>query len=633
MSRNRPTQRSNGGHGDPAADATPTTDPADLLTDPALAPLLAALTAEPADRKLEGLTPALAAFRAHVASPSPRTRWRRSMLTSLAGAKLGVAIAATAATVGGAATVAYVTTAASDAPETAATASPTQIPSADPTQKDKAGKDAEPGTPVGPDATGSPAYGLCTAWKGVAASGKAMDSVALQNLVEAAGTEDDIEAFCAEVPAPGEAAAHATNTPTDLPTGKPETVPTTNAATPTSRPTTTPTGKPATVPTAPSTHPSGRSCPPDQPLPPPPTRVPPGPPPHPAAHGCPGLGPDDDDHAHQRERPADHGAERERLTREPHSERHGDDGVDVGVRRDDAHGRGVEQVRVRGVREDRSREHEVRPRRRGTGADRGERRALARKPPDQHEGAAGDEHLVRRRDEDVTGERQPTADHRPERPGRRGDRGEDGGVRRDPRRVRTEERRQPDEPPDRAHRAREGRSAARRGPEGDDPQGDGRDDERGHRGGEVLLGVRHETVPGRGEQEAHDRAAVELPTGHAQPSPRAADDEERGEEGAGGEEPRPGPEEGRDLLDHEPDREVRAAPHDADDGEREPGAGGHGGPSTGTRPRPGRLGHPVARKVLPRHHSPVLSGSGRGRAGCGRPECLPPPGGRATMVG
>ena len=261
MSSNRPTTSSQGGHDDtPAIRATTSTDQvadsfSESLTDPALAPLLAALTSSPVDRELEGLAPALTAYRTHVASPSHRTKRRRSMLSSLAGAKLGATIAAAAVTIGGAATVAYVQTANDTAPNSEVTAPPTSVPSADPTQNDEAGASATHGTPVGPDATGSAAYGLCTAWKGVAAAGKAMDSVAFKNLVEAAGGEDKVATFCAAVPAPGESGAHATNKPTSTPTGKPADVPTTHAVTPTERPTSTPTERPDTAPT---THATGR---------------------------------------------------------------------------------------------------------------------------------------------------------------------------------------------------------------------------------------------------------------------------------------------------------------------------------------------------------------------------------------
>jgi hypothetical protein len=262
MSGNGPTTNSPGGHEAPrAVHASSTTD--DLsgpFTDPELTPLLAALNAAPADRELDGLGPTLTAFRAHVSSPPNRTRWRRSMLSSLAGAKLGATIAAAAVTVGGAATVAYVQTANDTAPETHVTGSPTAIPSASPTQKDAAGAkgmSTEHGTPVGPDATGSAAYGLCTAWKGVAmADGKAMDSVAFKNLVDAAGGEDKVADFCAAVPAPGKSTDHATGMPTDHPTGKPDSVPTTKAVTPTARPTATPSGRPDTAPVEPpATHP------------------------------------------------------------------------------------------------------------------------------------------------------------------------------------------------------------------------------------------------------------------------------------------------------------------------------------------------------------------------------------------
>jgi hypothetical protein len=93
-------------------------------------------------------------------------------------------------------------------------------------------------TPVGPDATGAAAYGLCTAWdKG----GLDTKSVAYEALVKAAGEESKIEEFCATVERPGEA-AKSTNAPTSRPTGSP---------------TARPTGAPESQPTAPATHPTG----------------------------------------------------------------------------------------------------------------------------------------------------------------------------------------------------------------------------------------------------------------------------------------------------------------------------------------------------------------------------------------
>ncbi|EWT02019.1 hypothetical protein N865_20600 [Intrasporangium oryzae NRRL B-24470] len=226
----------------------------DIANDPALAPLLRGLTAEPTERELLGLGAALTAFRAaHVTSPAPPSRRRPSMLSALTGAKLGAAIAAATVSVGGVAAAAYVSANATTTPDAHATAAPSAThPVTDPTGTPAPGTEHATATPVGPNATGHPAYGLCTAWKGVADSGKAMESVAMKNLTAAAGGADKIAAFCANVPAPGKSADHPTGKPTSTPTGKPETVPT-------GKPTSTPTGKPASVPTPSATHPTGRS--------------------------------------------------------------------------------------------------------------------------------------------------------------------------------------------------------------------------------------------------------------------------------------------------------------------------------------------------------------------------------------
>jgi len=64
-------------------------------------------------------------------------------------------------------------------------------------------------TPVGPDATGPAAYGLCTAFtKG----GLATSSVAYQSLSAAAGGNGSIGSYCETVAAPGESASHRPDT-------------------------------------------------------------------------------------------------------------------------------------------------------------------------------------------------------------------------------------------------------------------------------------------------------------------------------------------------------------------------------------------------------------------------------------
>ena len=222
---------------------------AELAANPELARVAFLLTSAPTERELDGLNAAVHAFRAHVSAPSPERR-RRSMISTLAGAKLGAAVAALAVGAGGVAAATYVATstpskAGDHAPAAQSSTRPT--PSADAAKSDK----AKSGEAVGPVATGSAAYGLCTAWKGAAENGKALESVALENLVEAAGGKDKVEAFCAEVEAPGKSGEHATARPTDP--GKPTDVPTPPAGKPTVLPTA---SKPADVPSP--THPTGK---------------------------------------------------------------------------------------------------------------------------------------------------------------------------------------------------------------------------------------------------------------------------------------------------------------------------------------------------------------------------------------
>lgn len=230
---------------------------ADLTANPQLARLAGLLSAAPSERELAGLDAAIHGFRAaHVSDPSHPLRRRLSMLTSLAGAKLGATIAAAAIGLTGAATVAYVTTSTPATPNAHATvaASPTHPTAAPTTAGDASEHASSTGSPVGPDASGPAAVGLCTAWRaGIADHGKAMDSVAFQNLVAAAGGEDKVGDYCDTVTPPGQSGEHAANQATERPT---------QATVPTQRPTAThpaATGEPSDVPTPEATHPTGRS--------------------------------------------------------------------------------------------------------------------------------------------------------------------------------------------------------------------------------------------------------------------------------------------------------------------------------------------------------------------------------------
>ena len=230
----------------------------------ALADLLSAAAGPPSDRELAGQTAAIAAFarerevgghRRH----APVAR-RRSMLATILGTKLAAAAAAAAIGFGGLAAAAY----AGALPEPIQDFAHQTVgaPSAssdhsDPGSQGSTHSSSEAsehantgpsGEPVGPDATGSASYGLCTAFAEEKADNGQVDtrSVAYRALVQAAGGADNIDQFCAGMTAPREgsspasvpssdaASEHATAAPTDAPsqlptpqhpTGKPTELP------------------------------------------------------------------------------------------------------------------------------------------------------------------------------------------------------------------------------------------------------------------------------------------------------------------------------------------------------------------------------------------------------------------------
>jgi len=246
--------------------------PLPVDADPAVERLSALLQAPATERELSGLDTALVGFRAaQVASLSPTPQRRPSMLSSLTRAKLAAPIAAAVVGVGGVAAVAVSAShQPSASPNAHATVAATPTAPATPAEASHAGaKDAaHTGTPVGPDATGSAAHGLCTAWAAHEGAGKRMDAVAFKSLATAAGGTDKVAAYCETVTAPGQSGDHPNGQPTDLPTGKPADagkpadVPTGQPADPgtPAAPTAKPTdpGKPATLPTATEAHPTGR---------------------------------------------------------------------------------------------------------------------------------------------------------------------------------------------------------------------------------------------------------------------------------------------------------------------------------------------------------------------------------------
>lgn len=110
------------------------------------------------------------------------------------------------------------------APTADPTTDPTAPPTAEPTDSatDTATPTPEPTTdptstavPVGPDASGPAAHGLCTAYEH---GGLAATSVAYASLEKAAGGAGSIDAYCATIVAPGNSGAHQ---PAPAPTGAP----------------------------------------------------------------------------------------------------------------------------------------------------------------------------------------------------------------------------------------------------------------------------------------------------------------------------------------------------------------------------------------------------------------------------
>jgi len=147
------------------------------------------------------------------------------LLNSLLSGKAAAVAAVVAICVGGAATAAY----AGKLPGSAHQSAHHTVgaPAADPSHHH--GRAAsKAGTPVGPNAAGHAAYGLCTAYAHASAQGNAgQKSVAFRNLVKAAGGADNVAAYCKAVPHPGASqsrSSHRTRKPTSHPahpTGKP----------------------------------------------------------------------------------------------------------------------------------------------------------------------------------------------------------------------------------------------------------------------------------------------------------------------------------------------------------------------------------------------------------------------------
>jgi len=179
---------------------------------PGLRPLadgLASLSARPARDELAGEAEALAEFYSRVGAPVPVSRSRRRrhpLLTPLLSVRGAAAAAVAALSLGGFATAAFA--GALPAPAQQFAHHTFGAPPADggqPTSK-------HPGastTPVGPDAAGPAAFGLCNAWAHAKAHGSpSQQATAFRNLAKAAGGASNIAAYCATVPHPGPSSSH-----------------------------------------------------------------------------------------------------------------------------------------------------------------------------------------------------------------------------------------------------------------------------------------------------------------------------------------------------------------------------------------------------------------------------------------
>lgn len=211
-----------------------------------LAGVLASLRAVPAGDELAGMAAALAEFRQRVGVSDQTSRPRRrrpTLLTSLLSAKAAAAAAVVAVGLGGVATAAYANALPTAAQRLAHDAIGAPSPHPANSSNPGAGHSA---TPVGPNASGSAAYGLCTAYSHATKYGTAAQkSVAFRNLERAAGGAAKVASYCAAVTHPG-----TTPTPASShPTGKPSNVPSGH-----------PTGKPSVHPSGagPSGHPTGK---------------------------------------------------------------------------------------------------------------------------------------------------------------------------------------------------------------------------------------------------------------------------------------------------------------------------------------------------------------------------------------
>ncbi len=220
---------------------------------PAVEPLLRAIAADPRQHELAGFQEPLSHYRAAfpTSRPSVRKTWRTVMLSPI-----GAVVAGFALTLGGTAAAAYTGSLPTPAQNFAhnVIGAPAAHPTGTPTQDRSQDRDAmatrtqdrdatatrtqdrdATGTPVGPNATGTDAAGLCTAWtlhQATGASTTADESIAFKNLATAAGGTDKIATYCVTIMHQGDTkqpTAQPTQAPTSHPTDKAGTQPTSNS--------------------------------------------------------------------------------------------------------------------------------------------------------------------------------------------------------------------------------------------------------------------------------------------------------------------------------------------------------------------------------------------------------------------
>lgn len=175
--------------------------------------LLRAAAGPATTAELTGQVAALAAFSRIVggATPAHSRRLRTPVtLSTLLGAKLAIAAAASAATLGAVAVVAYT----GSLPAAVQQFAHHTIGAPVPAQGSPHRPAAQTAAPTGPDVTGHSAYRLCHAYLAALATGTPTDLATARETVEtAAGGADKIAAYCAAATPPDTAAPHPTGNP------------------------------------------------------------------------------------------------------------------------------------------------------------------------------------------------------------------------------------------------------------------------------------------------------------------------------------------------------------------------------------------------------------------------------------